>query len=60
LYSIRLIEAHRIFNLIQQNIEDPKPALTTRNIENFIQRFYFDEPGQKAAKIMYELNKEGL
>jgi hypothetical protein len=60
LYSIRLIEFQRVFDLIQENIPDPKPVLTVRNIESFMDKFYIPDPQQKAQKLMFELNREGL
>jgi hypothetical protein len=60
LYSIRLIEFQRIFDLIQENIPDPKAALTVRNIECFMEKFYIADSQQKAQKLMFELNRDGL
>ena len=60
LYYIRLIEGLRVFDLIQENIPEPKSTLTSRNLESFLEKFYFPDPQLKAPKIMYELAQEGL
>lgn len=40
LYSIRLIESLRVFDVIQENVSEPKPFLSLGNMSSFLGKFF--------------------
>ena len=59
MYSVRLIECLRLFDLIQENIPEPKSFLTCGNLESFLKKFLFPNFHNSANKIMYLVSRNG-